>query len=206
MSEIALQLAFYIDADAPGGGRCLLDGLTSSNYRAGIVYGITGDRVPLRLYFRRRSAAAGGASTAAQWPAGSAVVLGGKVEAAGATLVRCSAFTLVAGDAPYYSGVLSLDTVALRDAALEAASDAITLLVDVEVRNAGNTERVTFRFSLTILAQVYSETDALQSLAHWGREFVDQTSGKRCIRISTSDGESLLLLTPSGVDPEQVVE
>lgn len=147
----------FIDVARPGGQTCLLNGAQSSAVTEAPRW-MQGDEFAIRLFFRDVSAGIYTASTAVTLDAGAEIVLAAKEDVdAEDLLFNATGFT-AATDATlgaYYGATLSLNTTELQDA-LAAAADTLDALVDVEVQNADNTSRVTFRFAVKITQQVYA--------------------------------------------------
>lgn len=151
-------LDLYIDADRPMGEKCVLDG-TSGAIRETAVQMMQGDIFTLRIHFRRRTGV-NTASTAESITAGDVIVIAGKVNAAAtATLFYQDSFTeVVDGADTYYQGSLSLAGSEIVTAIANAST--LAAVVDLEVQNGDNTARITYRFEVTINAQVYKGTES----------------------------------------------
>jgi hypothetical protein len=156
------KLALYIDVDSAGkGGTPLLDGKASSRAPSLPVF-VQGDKVPLELYFRTVATSALNASAAVEIPAGTAIVLDGKLpsklaDADSLSLFSSSAFAVAGAD----DDLCYQTTLDLTDDKIEAAFVAaptvtsLTVRVDVELQNADNSDRLTFQFDITLKRQVY---------------------------------------------------
>jgi hypothetical protein len=152
-------LNLYLDVDKPGGAACLLAG-TGSQAKQGNQGLIAGDTLTLRLYFRQ-VAGLGSASTAVDLDTGSAIVLAGKAVLTEAdALFSASSFTFN-GTGHYYEATLDLNTTGL-DTLLATATSA-TVYCDVEVQNATNTKRITYRFTATVYKEAYTGSEGTTS-------------------------------------------
>jgi hypothetical protein len=163
MTALARVYDLYIDVDAPGGSDCLLDLSGSPRSAGNPVRWIFKDIFEIRLHYRRRAVTLDGVVEVVEQPASWAIVLAGKAAAVDATLLFAATdFVRVeTTDDVYYSAMLTLDTTELAtvmDAV--AVGSALSVLVDVENQDAGNTARLTFQFSVHIKQQVYdNESD-----------------------------------------------
>lgn len=148
------RIDYYLDVTKTGGANPLLDG-TSSSPLSGTQELMQGDRLPVRLWFRR-PAGQGALSTGESLEAGFTIRLAGKEDVDDTSLLFLStAFTEgTEGSDKYYEAELNLATTEIADALEE--KDELTALVDIEVRNAGNTSRATFRLEVLVNQQVYT--------------------------------------------------
>ena len=159
MTTLNRAIKWYINGDLPGGRNALLDGLTANpiNLKPSLMQG---DALLIHLYFRAPGAV-GSATTAVSLAAGYTLYLVGKVASAigtGSVLFNVSDWT---DGEDYYQGTLNLNTAAINAAfAAESGKDAIDVSVDIEYRDAGNTERVTYRADIQLCRQVYQGTEA----------------------------------------------
>jgi hypothetical protein len=148
---------FFIDVAGYGGVACLLSSKTGSDLLGSEPSMVQADAAPLRLYFRRRAAAAGGVSTAEQLAAGTLVFAGKHVDDLGAAtlLFSASSFVLTGeGDDVHYLG-----TLALTDAAIGTkmgTGKTLSVRVDVEWTSTDGTKRLTWQFDAIIRRQVYA--------------------------------------------------
>lgn len=162
------EISLYLDYAKPGGADPLLQGFTSRP-----VYSkpslMSGDIFKLRLYFRKTGATADDASTQQTLADGVSIIVAGKsssdLSISAPVLFCCTYFVQVTGssDQVCYEGELNLDTAEMA-AAMETLSKSATKLsavIDVEIRNTTNSKRVTYRMTLDINRQVYSDTSAL---------------------------------------------
>jgi hypothetical protein len=156
--SFARTLDLFIDADRPGGQPCLLDGLQGA-LRAVAPTLMQGDDFDLRLFFRRAASGLYAETTELLLDAGAEIILAAKADPdEEALLFSASGFTAGEDDAlgAFYRARLSLATEALDEALAEAGADGLDVLVDVEVQDAGNERRLTFRFTATVGQQVYA--------------------------------------------------
>lgn len=161
MTELARTVSFYINGDLPGGHNALLDGLTANppNVKPTLMQG---DKCLLQLYFRQPGVP-GADTTAYELADGFTLRLVGKPAddiKTGSVLCEITAFEQGESEAEYYEGTLDLTTQALIDAFGESASDTIDVALDIEYRDAGNTERLTYRADVQICRQVYQGDEA----------------------------------------------
>lgn len=166
MSTLNREINLYIDGDLPGGRNALLSGLTDPGPATERPALMQGDILAVNLYFRRKNSAdpVGSVTTALELPAGSVVVLAGKLESdlSGDALFVASSFASGgSSDTVHYAASLTLNTDAIQTA-FEAnpTSSSLNVFADVEVQNAGNTERVTFRLHVTLYRQAYQGDEA----------------------------------------------
>lgn len=152
MAELTRAIALYIDGDRSGGLNAQLDGTTSSppNTPQSIM---AGDKCALSLYFRRR-ASDNGASTVLDLPAGSTIVVAGKIATpAGSLLFVTTGFT---AGTNCYSATIDLNTDAIATAMSTVANGAwLDVYIDIEIRDASDSERLTFRVTARLFKQVY---------------------------------------------------
>ena len=153
-----MQIAsLYLDVDRPGGAACVLSGTTSNTQQDRVAF-VAGDTLTLRLYFRRR-AGTGTASTAVDLAAGSAIVVAGKADLTSIdALFSATGFTADLASHFYYA-TLDLTTTGL--ATLLATATSAAVYVDVEVQDATNAKRITYRFLATVYKQAYTGTEGL---------------------------------------------
>ena len=150
-----------MDVDsAAAGGSPLLAGKSSSRL-SGSPCWIQGDKAPLQLYFRSVADSPLNGSTAMELAAGSAIVIEGKLvadlgKADSEALFSASAFTASgAGDDLYYGAVLDLNGPKITTAFATSKNVPLTVRVDVDVQDAGNTTRLKFQFEITLKKKVY---------------------------------------------------
>lgn len=153
----------YLDRDKPGGQPCVLQG-TSSSFAQTNHQLIQGDKLRLRVHFRTVGGF-GVASTSVTLDAGDVPVLAGKLttapEAASA-LFQCSSFVQgAAGSNNYYEGVLDLNTAELNTALTSALY--VDCSVDIEIQNAANTERLSYRLTVRVHKQALIGTEGTTS-------------------------------------------
>lgn len=156
------EVNLFIDYAKPGGVDCLLDGITSmpASERPALM---SGDASKLRLYFRTVGATVDVNSTEQELPAGCTIVVAGKplsnLSGTQPLFFYCSSFssqTGLGGDTCYEADIDLTGTDLLN--AIEALPNTtryIPVLVDIEVRNAGNSARSTYQAVLNIYRQVY---------------------------------------------------
>jgi len=158
MAELSRVYSLYINGDKPGGLNALLSGKTSSQIIETPAF-MQGDRFALRLFFRKPGATLNDASTAYELPATFSLVLSGKLATAiktGSNLILVSTWTKTGtGDDVYYSGSMDMNTAELTAAFETASADTLSVYVDIEVRDATNSERTTYRVPVTVYRQVY---------------------------------------------------
>jgi len=161
MATLNRAIGWYIDGASSGGRNALLDGVSANplNLSPSLMQG---DKLTVQLYFRAIGSV-GADTTALELAAGYTLHLVGKLKdsiGSGAVLFAVSSWTKPeSGD--YYYGTLDLNTEALNAAFSSAADeDTLDVSIDIEYRDAGNTERLTFRVEAQIARQVYQGTEA----------------------------------------------
>jgi hypothetical protein len=164
MATLSREIAIYIDGSRSGGLDAVLDGKlsTARSYPHALM---AGDKCPLKVFFRARDPQ-NGASTAVELAAGSTMVVAGRTTA-GVILFASSSFTAAGtGDDAYMGGTIDLATVEI-ETALTATKygSSIDIYIDIEVRDAGNTERLTFRAAAKLYKQVYDGSSIATSIA-----------------------------------------
>lgn len=165
MATLSREIALYIDGAKSGGLDAVLDGTNSTppNYPPALM---SGDKCPLKVYFRQKSTD-NTASTYLDLPAGSTLVVAGRTTS-GSLLFASTGFAASGAgtEASCYAGTIDLATAEIEEALTSAAyGSAIAVYVDIEVRNAGNTERLTFRISANLYKQVYDGSSSATSIA-----------------------------------------
>jgi hypothetical protein len=169
MATAIPEINLFLDYLKPGGIEPLLEEFKSKPVytRAAVM---SGDVCKLRLYFRKRGATAETDSTEETLPAGSTIVVAGKnaADLTSDSLFCASSFSEVTGlnTSKCYESTLDLNNVTLLAVmtALEKTVTKLTAIVDIEVRNAGNTSRVTYRTTIEIYRQVYAGEAAPSSV------------------------------------------
>jgi hypothetical protein len=148
----------YIDFTNPGAENVLLQGTQSSPIQRTLNW-VNGDVFAVRLWFRTPGAL-GAASVFAALDAGSVIVMAGKTSLTSATLVFAAASFAegTSGGETYYESECSLNTAALA-AAVAGSTNAVPVYVDVEVQNADNSRRLTWRFLINVTRQAYEGTE-----------------------------------------------
>lgn len=159
---MSFKIALYIDIDAGGGVACLLDGLSSSPANNLPVF-CQGDAIPLQLYFREKASSTLNDSTSVTLPADSVLhIAAKKVDSldSASYLFNASSFTAQT-DAlgTFYGSSLLLNTTEIQSLFAVLTSNEASILVDIEVQNADNTERITFQFSATLKQEVFNTVD-----------------------------------------------
>jgi hypothetical protein len=165
MATLSREIALYIDGDKSGGLDAVLDGTNSTppNYPTALM---AGDKCPLKVYFRQK-ATDNTASTYLDLPAGSTLVVAGRTTSGNVLFASTGFAASGAGtEASCYVGTIDLATAEI-EAALAATpyGSAISIYIDIEVRNAGNTERLTFRGYAQLYKQVYDGSSSATSIA-----------------------------------------
>jgi hypothetical protein len=166
MATLSREIALYIDGSKSGGLDAILDGPNSTppNYPAALM---SGDKCPLKVFFRQR-ATDNGASTFLDLPAGSTLVVAGRT-VTGSLLFASTGFTASGAgtDASCYAGTIDLSTEEIQTALVSTNyGSALSIFIDIEIRNAGDTERLTFRTSARLYKQVYDGSSSVTSIAY----------------------------------------
>jgi len=153
------ELALYIDADAPEGALCLLDGLSSTTRQASL-YLLQGDKLTIKLVFQRRADSLLNAAENVELPMGAVIVLAGNpspsLDSEDLLFSATDFVRAVSDDIVYYSATLDLNTLEIRELFLQEEATELPIKIDIEIENADNTERVTFQFDAVLKQQVYS--------------------------------------------------
>jgi len=149
------QVDLYIDTAKVGGEMPLLaiDGTSVSDGTS--PYWVQGDHFSLRLFFRTRS---DGEATAIDMPATAVMVLAARKQSTIHTsplLFSADSFALEGtGDDACWVADLDLHTTNLTNAI--GSDREITVRIDIEVQNVGNTRRLTYQFDAIIRHQSYA--------------------------------------------------
>lgn len=154
MPEWTRTQTIFLDPTNPASALLRREAESTQANTSGVEF-IAGDKFPLRLAFYDLSS--GEAMTLAS---GFSLVFAGKLASAinGSTLLfLTTSFTGVTVETEtHYSGTLDLNTEEIMAAfASEPSLNELNVVIDVEYRNAGNTERVTLRVPCKLLRQVY---------------------------------------------------
>jgi hypothetical protein len=149
----------YLDRGKPGGQTCVLNGVSSQALQSNHQM-LQGDTLRLRIHWRT-AGGYGAVATSVTLDAGDAMVLAGKLATdpgAVDALFSCATFVQgAAGADNYYEGVLDLNTAELATALTSALYEDCS--VDVEIQNAANTERLSYRLTVRVHKQVYAGTE-----------------------------------------------
>lgn len=154
--SLAREISWYLDADKTGGPNPLLDGKKSytSSDRISLI---EGNVLKLKLFFRRRGVAFA-ESTVVQLSA-PVLKLGAKrsdkMDKSGSVFQVDEFVAAGDNDDLHYEGTLNLNVNSVHDA-FESGEKSITVFVDIEHQNVGNTERCTWRVVATILRNAYT--------------------------------------------------
>ncbi len=202
-------ISIYFDLDRPGGQVCVLNG-TQASYRNERHGFMQGDVFKLRVYPRILANGIGAETTSVELGSGSKVVFSAKASPASATTLF-GIEELAAPETPaspfYYEGTLNLNTSELADALGSLAS--LDVVADLEVQNADNTERLSFRIPLRIHAQVYdneippvppgSELEIIGGVAYFETIMLKSDSGDyHQITLATLAGVTTLRIEQAG--------
>lgn len=151
-------IELVVNGDLPGGYNALLKSKTSGEAISRRPRLMAGDRFSLRLYFRKPNTAIGAAASVYELESPNSMVLVGKADPDAIT--GSSLFSIVdwvkigSGDAAYYQGVCDLTSAEIA-ALFASGPDEVNISADLEVRDAINSARVTYRLELTLCRQVY---------------------------------------------------
>lgn len=149
------RLALYIDGTKPGGPNASLSGKTNNVANPPFSM-MQGDTCDLAVFFRSPSTTSQ-ASDYLELEAGCVIAMAGSGPD-GTILFAVTSFTLsgTGTDDACYTGSLNLATEAIETALSNLTGEYLDVDIDVEVRNAGNTERVTFRIPARIYPEIYT--------------------------------------------------
>lgn len=179
----------YIDINSPGGTPAVLDGLSSSR-RAAAHTVMQGDAFALNLYFRT-TAGVGAVATKARLATGAVVKFQAKTAPGGTVLFGVDTFTETETSSGsgeyYYTGTLAIPTTDL-DSLFTGGKTSLAVSADVEVQNASNTLRTTYRIPLTLFRQVYanelppvppaSELEIIGGVAYFEKIMLKSSTGE----------------------------
>lgn len=156
MATLNREILLYIDGDRPGGLDALLDGKRSSapNVRPAFM---TGDKCSVKLLFRSKPVDLS-ASSALDLAVGATIVMSAKTKEGTSLLFSVSSFAESgSSDDKGYAGTLDLNTAeCLAATASLGNNESVLIYIDIEVRDAGNTERLTYRVAAYLYKQVYA--------------------------------------------------
>ena|GEM_PF-6175619 len=156
------------------------------------------DQVPIALYPVQENTGDGDAYVAYTLPTGYTVKCSMKASTGLAGQPLAFQGDWGALDSDHYDATLSLNTAALVAAVGDETSLAVML--ELTLQDASGNNRDSTQVNVTILADVHRPTDAAPtSLSPLFKEYTDETTGKKCIRIMNSDGEVLAEYKPAGV-------
>jgi hypothetical protein len=204
MATLNRIVALYVNGDIPGGLEAALEGKTSQRVARKPQF-MAYDCFQLDLYFRDPGASAGAASTAYTLPNSWSLVLAAKLKGppiSGDILFSCASWSETgSGDDIRYIGLLDLNTTAVAAAlAANTLLNSIPILIDVEMRNALNSERLTWRIEADLLRQVYANEGAPSSgtpmMVYVTEELI---GGNKVLILRNSDGVEYMRLNPPGV-------
>lgn len=159
-------LTLTLDIDAPY-GRVLIGSLTDTALLNQPPVHILGDAFPIRLQFARRSTIPTDPAIGIALPAGSTLVYSAKAASGTGDLLFLAddfAPVLDEDDEPIpglYQGNLNLNTTELAAHIAAAPTGPKTILGEVEIRNASNTERISLQFDLLARPQIYIGTEGV---------------------------------------------
>lgn len=101
------------------------------------------------------------------------------------------------------SKIVYTANISLNTAALIAAVGALTeldLVGEFTLQDASGLNADSTQIDVRIKPDVHRATDVdPDALAPWWQEYTDAASGKKCLRIKNSDGETLVEFKPAGV-------
>jgi hypothetical protein len=205
MATLNRIVPLYINGDIPGGLEAALEGKTSQRVARKPQF-MAYDCFELDLYFRKPGASAGTASTAYTLPAAWSLVFAAKLKGppiSGDVLFSCASWseTEPSGDDARYIGTLDLNTTAVAAALVANPTlNSIPILIDVEMRNALNSERLTWRIEAELIRQVYANEGAPSSgtplMVYVTEELI---GGNKVLIFRNSDSVEYMRLNPPGV-------
>jgi hypothetical protein len=155
MATLTRDISIFIDGSRSGGLEAVLDGKASTQ-RAYPHALMAGDSCVLNIYFRQRSTA-NSASTAYELPSGSTLVVAGRTTSGNLLFVSSDFVVSGTSDDVRMAGTLNLNTSEIETAMVGINyGGSIDLYIDIEVRDAGNTERLTYRATAKLYKQIYA--------------------------------------------------
>ena len=153
MGTLARAVSFYIDGAKSGGLNALLDGTTSAMPSLAPAL-MAGDKCACNLFFRERDSE-NGASDPMDLPAGSTIVMAARLATADSDVLFVSS-DFAGGEGESWDGTIDLNTTPITTAMANVKyGSAVDINIDIEVRDAGDTERLTFRFAAKLYRQIY---------------------------------------------------
>ena len=157
MSTISKAYELFINGNLPGGRDALLKSKTDGNAISEKPVWMQGDKCLLHLYFRAPGEP-GANSTSLDLGESFSMVLSGALPAAPTVPLFSVSDWAKKGEADYYyEGVLDLATNPLETAfAADTSATELKVAVDIEVRDPGDTTRITYRANLSISRQTYA--------------------------------------------------
>ena len=156
MTTLNRVMELYIDGAKYGGADALLDGKRSSSPNSRPSF-MAGDRCGVKLLFRSKPTDLS-ATSALELDAGATIVMSAKTASGTDLLFSVSTFAASGSeDDKGYAGTLDLNTAECLAATASLENNAsVSIYIDVEVRDAGNTERLTYRVQAYLHKQIYS--------------------------------------------------
>jgi len=158
------------------------------------------DSVPVELYIITPDDATG-AYVQQEVPAGYGIRFSAKVSAAtfaGAPLIASADWTLSgSGTSAKYTGTLNLNTAELIAAV--GVLEQLDIIAEFSFEALGGVQADSTQISLRVKPDVHRTGDATPAAYSPFMEFfTDGTTGKECLRIKNTQGETLVVLSPMG--------
>lgn len=188
---MTMQVVFYIDIEQPGGQNAALYRLTNNAPPQRIAL-MARNILPVTLEFRTKSTTAN-ESTAAEIPEGWEIVMAGRATADGDLLFLVDDLTAPEGDATGWTGTLDLDTEGI--AAALAGKNSLEISIDVMVRKADDSERVTYRIPAIIYRQMYAGDGEPSSIAAVPPVLVAPNGDRWSVSVTNEGQLELMRLT-----------
>lgn len=196
-----LDLFLNLDA-ASGNNAALFENDTSSQRKSGRLSLIAADLLNLRVWPMRPGINVAAAPTSEALAAGTVMAMAARPASNPNTgdVLFFATLTPAAGE-DYWEGDLNLNTTAILDT-LTGSTTQIIALVDIELQNAGNTERVTYQFEAVIKAQALHGDEGVPADAEPPYPAVDQLvlkQGDGAWYRFGNDGHLYLYHQPTGL-------
>lgn len=166
MSTISKAYELFVNGKLPGGRESLLKSLTDGNAISENPVWMQGDKCLVHVYFRDPGLPGASATGMTLDESFSMILSGALPSAPTVSLFSVLDWTKKGETDVYYEGTIDLDTIPLQSAfSADSAAEELEVRVDIEVRNPGNTTRITYRANVSVSRQIYAGETAPGSVA-----------------------------------------